>query len=281
MPELQLGFHTTFALKKEDLQKVLRAADEPQGLQGKLDDLMQRTGLGNKKVGPVRSWAVRCGLVQGHRLSPEGRVVMAHDPELRSPVTDWLMHFYLSFGDKGLSPVPQSPAEWGGWTWLVYQFLPAHFTFSVENLVYEAGLVFERETSKNLEKNLRYALRAYTEPQALAACQFVQELSNTQYATGEARLPHPYLVGYFLAKLWERDYGDVTSVITEDVCHHPMGLAPLLGLEPTSLQDQLDKLEVYGLVEQRRTVPPHQLVRRWDRAIALLEQAYAQSNPTR
>jgi len=275
MYKLQLGFHTTFALKKEDLVKTVSVAAEPPGLQGSLDSLISRTGLGNKKVGPMKSWAIRSGLVSDASLSPEGKIVLAQDPYLNSPITEWLMHFYLSFGDKGLATPPEDPAEWGGWTWFVYSFLPNYFTFTTENLTYEASEVFQDETRQKLEKNLRYVLRAYTEAEALESIQFLQQLDNSKYVAGEARLPNPYLVAYFLAKLWERDHNSATSVLTDDIRQHKMGLAPVLGLEPTSLQDQLDKLEVFGLIEQRRTVPPFQIVRRWDNPLTLLEQAYA------
>jgi len=265
----------TFALKKDDLLKILKAASEENGLDDSLENLMERTGLGNKKVGPMKSWAIRAGLVQDDKLSPEGSLILEKDPYLESPLTDWFMHFYLSFGDKGLATPSDNPADWGGWTWFVYSFLPEYFTFTTENLIYEASQVFEDETSAKLEKNFRYVLRAYTEPEALESIQFLQALDGKKYIAGEARLPNPYMVGYFLAKLWERDFGDATSVVTDDILNHPMGLAPLLGLEPATLQDQLDKLEIFGIIEQRRTVPPFQTVRRWDSPLALLEQAYA------
>lgn len=275
MPRLQLSFHGNQAsLNKEDLLKIVREASKEQGLKDSQENLMLRTGLGNKKVTPMKSWARRSGLVSGDRLTPEGKLILANDPYLQSPITDWYMHFYLSFGDNGLAPPPANPADWGGWTWFVYSFLPEYFTFNTSNLFYEAGQAFPDDT-KQLEKNLRYVLRAYTEPQALEACQFLQKLDDSKYIAGEAQLPSPYLVGYFLAKLWQRDFGDTTSVVTDDILNHKLGLAPLLGLEPTTLQEQLDKLEIFGLIEQRRTVPPFQTVRRWESPLALLEQAYA------
>lgn len=275
MAILQLSFHGTFALKKEDIIKILEAAQEEKGLNDTRQSLVDRTSLGNEKVSRIKSWAIRSGLVHQNRLSREAKKVLAKDSYLKSPVTDWFMHFHLSFGDKGLATPPESPAEWGGWTWFVYSFLPEQFTFSTDNLVYEASQVFEDETSKKLEKNFRYVLRAYTESEALESCQFIQSMSVGKYLAGEASLPNPYLMCYFLAKLWERDYGDTTSVVTDEVLNHKMGLAPVLGLEPATLQQQLDKLEAFGLVEQRRTVPPFQIVRRWDNPLSLLDQAYA------
>lgn len=273
MPKLQLSFHTTFALKKDDVLKILTAANEAQGLDGSLDNLMERTGLGNKKVGPIKSWAIRSGLVRDNFLTPEGKIILAKDPYLQSPITDWYMHFHLSFGDNGLATPPDTPADWGGWTWFIYTFLPEYFTFNTANLFYEAGQTFS-DDAKQIEKNLRYVLRAYTEPEALAACQFLQKIDTTKYIAGEAQLPNPYLIGYFLAKLWERDFGDTTSIVTDDILNHKMGLAPLLGLESATLQEQLDKLEIFGLTEQWRTVPPFQTIRRWQSPLELLNQAY-------
>jgi len=273
MPKLQLSFHTTFALKKNDVLKILTAANEAQGLDGSLDNLMERTGLGNKKVGPIKSWAIRSGLVRDNFLTPEGKIILAKDPYLQSPITDWYMHFHLSFGDNGLATPPDTPADWGGWTWFIYTFLPEYFTFNTANLFYEAGQTFS-DDAKQIEKNLRYVLRAYTEPEALAACQFLQKIDTTKYIAGEAQLPNPYLIGYFLAKLWERDFGDTTSIVTDDILNHKMGLAPLLGLESATLQEQLDKLEIFGLTEQWRTVPPFQTIRRWQSPLELLNQAY-------
>lgn len=275
MPKLQLSFHTSFALKKEDLKKILRAAREDPGLHDSLENLIKKTGLGNKKVGPMKSWAARSGLVNRNKLTLEADRILANDPYLKSLITDWFIHFYLSFGDQGLTSLPKAPEEWGGWPWFVYSFLPEQFTFRTESLIYEASQVFEDETSKNLEKNLRFVLRAYTESEALESCNFIQNISKSKYVAGEAVLPNPYLICYFLAKLWQRDYGNTTSVVTDEVLNHKMGLAPVLGLEPATLQQQLDKLEIFGLIEQRRTVPPFQIVRRWDSPISLLEQAYA------
>jgi hypothetical protein len=281
MPDLQLSFHGTFALKKEDLAKILQAAIKEKGLKDSREGLMDETKLGNEKVLRIKSWAVRSGLATKTSLTPEGQLVLERDPYLKSLITDWLMHFYLSFGGKGLQPTPSDPAEWGGWSWFIYRFLPNYFSFTVENLIYEARSFFSDETDARLEKNFRYVLRAYTEEQALASCQVLQAMGGEsskgkeKYIAGEAILPNPYLIGYFLAKLWERDYGQTTSIVTDDILHHSMGLTQVLGLEPATLQAQIDKLEIFGLLEQRRTVPPFQIIRRWDNPLTLLEEAYA------
>lgn len=273
MAELQLSFHGTFALKKEDFIKILNAATEEKGLNEPKKNLIERTGLGNEKVLRIKSWAIRSGLVKNNRLSPEGEVVWRLDRYLESVVTDWLMHFYLSFGDKGLAEPPKDPADWGGWSYFIYTFLPEYSTFTSNDLLHYSALIFNEETPKNLTKNFKIVLRAYTESQALASCKFIT-LEEDQFCAGKPRLPNPYLVGYFLAKLWERDFQGEGSVLTESILSHKMGLAPVLGLKAEALQEQLNTLEAYGIIEQRRAVPPFQVIPRWNEPLALLEKAY-------
>lgn len=273
MPKLQLSFHTTFALKKEDLLKILKAASEEKGLNDSLENLMQRTSLGNRKVKPMIAWATRAGLIKDKRLSPEGEIVLKLDPLLESMITDWLMHFYLSFSGHGLTQPPKDLNEWGGWTYLIYTFLPQQRSFTIDELHHHSTLIFAEEQPQSLVKNFRMVLRAYTEPQALAACKFLT-LGGDKYQGGNARLPNPYLVGYFLAKLWGRDFDSQGSVLTESIQEQKMGLAPVLGISFEALQEQLNALEAYGIIEQRRAVPPFQVVSRWDNPLLLLEKAY-------
>ncbi len=93
MPNIQLHFNGNFALKKEDLRKILQAAAEEKGLNDDLQGLMDRTSLGNAKIGRMKSWAIRAGLVKDNRLSPEGEIVWRVDSDLESTITGWLMHF--------------------------------------------------------------------------------------------------------------------------------------------------------------------------------------------
>jgi Protein of unknown function (DUF4007) len=275
MPELQLSFHGTFALKKDDLIKILHAAREEIGLGNNRQDLVDRTGLGVEKVLRIKSWAIRAGLVNNNSLSPEGKIVLEKDPELKSSITDWLMHFYLSLGDKGLQSLPDDPADWGGWTYFVYKFLPQNRIFTHNELVSYGSFVFEQETAQKLTKNFKILLRAYTEDQALASCKFLT-LEGEQFTINDNNLclPNPYMLGYILSKLWERDFPNKDSVLTESLLSHPMGLAPVLGITPTQTQEQLNILETHGIIEQRRAVPPFQVLPRWDNPLALLEKAY-------
>ena len=289
MPELQLSFHGTFVLKKEDLLKILQIATEEKGLVGSRQELIERTGLGNEKVLRIKGWAIRSGLVSGDRLSPEGELVWNYDQSLRSPITDWLMHFYLSLGTQGhktykgagktLLPPPENPATWGGWTYFVYSFLPQYPTFTLPQLVQHSARAFEQETEKRLIENFIVLLKTYALPlnrnelSPLRSCRFLT-LADDQFSTGQANLPNPYLIGYFLAKLWERDFGNATSVLTNDILKQPLGLSAVFGVPTETLQSSLDHLETIGIIEQRRAVSPAQIIRRWEDPLILLEKAY-------
>jgi len=273
MTKIQLHFNGNFSLKKEEIKRILNAASETEGLKDTLQNLMEKTGLGNAKVGKIKTWSVRAGLIKDNYLSPEGKIVLKHDPNLQSIITDWLMHFYLSFGNQGLNKIPENPADWGGWTYFVYTFLPKNLTFTKNTLDKNSISIFE-EPDQVISQRMKYILRAYTEQQALANCQFIKEIKSDYYESGNPNLPNSYLIGYLLAKLWQRDFGQETSVLTEEIIKQKMGILPVLGIQPESLQQHLNAIESLGIIEQRRTVAPYQIIRRWDNPLTLLEKAY-------
>jgi len=279
MPEFNLSFHGTFALKKEDILRMLKVAEEEKGANDTKQDLMSRTGLGNEKVLRIKAWSIRSGLVDRitGKLTPQGAIVRKHDPYLQSPITDWLMHFYLSFGDHGLAAPPSDAAEWGGWTWFIYTFLPTHPSFSRSTLDNAANQIYETEKkkAKSISDDLLKVLKAYTDKKdALSQINFLQSPEKDRYTAGAPKLANVYLIGYLLAKIWERDFSSRQSVIIDEIIKHPIGLAPVLGLHPHDLQARLDLLEAYGLLEQNRTVPPYQAIARWNSPLDLLQKAY-------
>ncbi len=274
MPEFNLSFHGTFALKKEDILRMLKVAEEEKGADDNKQNLMSRTGLGNEKVLRIKAWSIRSGLVDREtgKLTPQGAIARKHDPYLQSPITDWLMHFYLSFSDKGLATPPPDPAEWGGWTWFVYSFLPQRKTFTRQELESYAGSVFTK-AAKNIAKDLNILLRAYTEPHALFGCGFVKAIEKDKFAVGQANQPNDYLIAYLLSQLWERDFGDTNSVQTREILQQTLGLTEVLGINADSLQTILDRLEAKAIIEQNRAVSPAETVRRWHNPLDLLEKA--------
>lgn len=74
MTKLQLHFNSNFALKKEEVSRVLQAASEEKGLNDELPNLMDRTSLGNAKVGRIKSWAIRAGLIKHIALAQKEKL---------------------------------------------------------------------------------------------------------------------------------------------------------------------------------------------------------------
>ncbi|MBF2068022.1 MAG: DUF4007 family protein [Calothrix sp. C42_A2020_038] len=273
MARLEMHFNGTFAFKREEVSRILKAASEEKALDDTLESLMERTNLGNAKVGKIKSWAERGGLVKGKYLTPEGKLVCKLDPYLESNITCWIIHFYLSFGSKGLQKPPNIPDDWGGWPYFIYTFLPQYKVFTATDLLNCGSAIFE-EKSDVISQRFSFILRAYTEPYALASCGFLTKQGDEYYAYN-TNLENCYLVGYFLAKLWERDFGATTSVLTDDILNQKMGLAPVLGIDASTLQSCLNQMEILAIIEQRRAVSPAQIIRRWDDPMTLLEKAYA------
>ena len=273
MNKLQLGFHTTFAFRKAEVARLLGLAARPGGLPVSAAALVSETGFGTKKVGPVKSWAIRAGLIEGNAVTEAGRVIFEADPFLRSKTSEWLMHFNLSFGSNGFEPPPPRADDWGGWPYFIFDFLPSHPEFTLETLVRAAESVFD-DPYKLLKANFPYLLRAYTDLDALSGCAALAITPQGSYRLGAKELPPNSLIAYLLSKLWQRDFGETESVLTSDVREHHMGLAPLLCVSRLEFDGVLDRLSGDGYVEQRRTVAPYQLVRRWGDSTELLKRAF-------
>ena len=288
MPELNLSFHTSFSLKKEEILQIIKVAEEEEkGTKDSKKNLMAKTGLGNKKVSPVKTWSIRSGLVDREtgKLTPQGAIARKHDPYLQSPVTDWLMHFQLSLSEEGLKEKdkPQTPderaipANFGGWQWFIFTFLPNHQNFSRNTLDHAANQIYETDNkkAKSISDDLLKVLKAYTDKKdTLAQISFLKSSAKDQYIAGEATLPPDELIAYFLAKICERDFQSLSQINSDRLLQHPYGLAPILGISTDKVQDLLDHLSGKGIIEQYKTVPPFQIIPRWNEPLDLLEKAY-------
>ncbi|MFN9062914.1 MAG: hypothetical protein ACK5WL_23620, partial [Pseudanabaena sp.] len=118
-------------------------------------------------------------------------------------------------------------------------------------------------------------LKAYTDKKdALSQINFLKSSTKDQYIAGEATLPPDELIAYFLAMICKRDFKDLSQINSDRILHHPYGLGSLLGISPDKVQDLLDRLSGKGIIEQYKTVPPFQIIPRWNEPLDLLEKAY-------
>lgn len=230
----------------------------------------------------ARQWAIAANLLNEQGLTPEGTLVIGKDPYLEATVTDWLIHFHVSSGDRSL------------WKYFVYEFLSEHSEFSQVELSESCIHVFQSESPETLRKNAQLILKTYAEKGALARSQFLTPVGKN-YSIGHPDLSNPYTVGYLLAKVWERDFQKQPAVLVDAIVDAEKGLTSVLGINKEQLRQQLDVLARHGVIEQRSakphlsdTRPPiktevelsYQVYRCWETSIELLEKAYEQDMAT-
>jgi hypothetical protein len=85
-------------------------------------------------------------------------------------------------------------------------------------------------------------------------------------------LPKAELLSYFLAKLWQRDFGDRDTVPLTQLLQQPMGLASILGM--SDLLPCLQLLETQGLLRQSDQQGDLMITCSWQNPLHLLKKAY-------
>jgi Protein of unknown function (DUF4007) len=291
MPTSDLS--TLSALNKEDLQRLLRHLATDGFLASSLE-LSKQTGLKEYKLRSLKHWATRSGLIMQNALTPVGRLVVTKDPYLETNVTDWLIHFHLSLGDHTWQKLSENMADWDVWSYIVYYFLPSHKIFSFDDLLNAITVTFTNLSQEKLKKIIRLVLQTYTDSKAITNCKFLFKQQD-RFTTGNANLSNPYTIGYLLARIWERDFSSKNSVLVDDVFATPFGLANVLGINESQLRQQLDVLATHEIIEQRSAKPhltgkktqkkqdtesSYQVIRCWNNAQELLEQAYGNDTAT-
>jgi hypothetical protein len=265
----------TRPLKKADLRLLLLAiAEAPLGVS--LDSLAGQTGLTPAAFRNATQWAQATQLLDERGLTPEGKLVITKDPYLEATVTDWLMHFHLSLGDRSL------------WRYFVYEFLSEHSSFTQDEFLNHCIEVFTIESPDQLKKSVQLILKTYMEPQAIAKNKFLTQ-ENNRYIVGNPDLSNFYVTGYLLAKSWERHFKSQSIVLIDQIISIEMGLLNTLGINQEKLRQQLNILANREII-QRRSTKLHlvdskpqvreddesssQVYRCWETATELLEKAY-------
>lgn len=252
-----------------------------------ISKIATQTGLSQQRASNAKQWAVLGNFLNIEGLTYEGHLALEKDPYLEATVTDWLIHFFCSFGGYGLQAQPQNLVSWGLWSYFIYDFLPSHSTFTEAELTQSASQYFE---DGKLSDRIQVLLKSYLKEAAIANCGFLT-YENSLYATGTPRLENTYTVGYLLASIWKRDFNNQSSILISDLISSPMGLCQLLAINKAELYKQMDRLAELDIIEQR-SAKPHRLgdkperrqnkedqyvvVRHWDTPFDLLTKAYEQ-----
>jgi len=271
-------------LNKADLRQCLAAwAEQPEA---SIATVATQIGLSRQRVKSAQQWALLSNLLNLKGLTDVGKLALEKDPYLEATVTDWVIHFFSSLSDNGLQNQPENPSDWGFATFVIYDFLLANPSFTQEELAQSAASSLESDVGAYI----KIWLKTYTQRDGLANCQFLTHNKNS-YTTGNPNLQNPHTVGYLLANIWARDFGQQSSLLVGDLINSPMGLAAVLGIQELQLREQLDRLAELEIIEQRsakphkmgtqperrqQEEPSYMVVRCWDDSLELLAKAYEQ-----
>lgn len=207
----------TMPLNKADMKRCLAIWAEQPG--ASISAVSTQTDLRRQRVSNAKQWATLGNLLDSRGLTAEGKLALQKDPYLEATVTDWLIHFFSSLSGRGLQPQPEGFAAWGIWTYFVYQFLPEHTTFTQVDLSQAASKYFEKS---KIDDRLKALLKTYTRGNAIANCNFLSQ-NDGHYTTGTPNLQNAYTVGYLLANIWQRDFGDHSSVLVSEILSECFG----------------------------------------------------------
>ena len=250
---LARNFHRTFKPERSYLSALLRYAAA--GKSGSLEEISNHTGIptgsSSGKVQPTIDYCTGMGLLRSKKtttnyafsLTPFGRVVLAEDPFLSNPVTQWLAHLQLCHPRKGAD--------------LWYQV----FVEGMETL----GMDFSRQT---LERHLRtvYAtagrnpigpvLGAYTDEAAFMGAGVLTE-KDDQIHRAAAPLTTESRRGYaaWLAQLLVDFFPDTHHIPVTD-WERACGWKRATGWHPSTAADMLAEAEHLGVLAVDRHMQP-------------------------
>ena len=166
-------FHGSFGLNRERMAGILRAALKDPGLRDQ--EIAEPFGYNAPFTARYRSWLHKTGMIEMRypiRLTEMGKSVYDHDPGLESLPTQWFLHHELT----------TDPDRTEAWHYFVNEFLPAHKTFSKDDLL--AGLTEKLRShsekhfgpgSKLNKVILRKLLECYTAEEALGGLKLITE----------------------------------------------------------------------------------------------------------
>jgi len=273
--KMDLSFHQNFRLERNNIAKILKCIKDNPTITNV--EIYEATGIGigkdpqHGKVLPTILYSLYGGLImkeqvdgQRHlKLSDVGEIVFDNDSYLRKRVSHWVMHYHLSRMD--------SDAE--AWAFFIHEFLQHHGSFTRKEL--EAALAEKFEGKATVKSiNPGVLLSCYIdEENALGKLRLLRERKRGEYFRATPNIPNAYLVGYLLAEIWDRQHPTSTTVSSASLLKTGH-LAPTLGVDEVSLQEQLDEMTALGIIEQMRAVAPFQVVKLWNDKLELLKAAY-------
>lgn len=269
---MNLYFHEGFKLERENLTKILSLISRNPQITNVQIAEEAGIGIGKKesqgKVKPTINYGKYGGLLKesetnGARqlnFTDVGKVILANDPSLRKPTTQWVIHYHLS----------KNNSEAGVWTFFIHDFLPKNGEFGRSQL--EDALV-NRFQVKPRSTGLGALLNCYVGGSGLERIRLVREQAKSKYARAQSYIPNAYTVAYILAEIWEAQHPE-RSMVDPAQLLEPGHLATTMNLSEREVTSWLNELSAFGIVKQMREAPPYQVARQWRDKLELLQKSY-------
>jgi hypothetical protein len=265
---LGISFHETLPLRRANIAQVLTLS-QTQKLTP--TNITSATSLGTNEVKATPRFMQATGLLDNNTLTPFGNAVLAHDPNLDSPTTLWLLHYHL------VAPHHTAPAYWRH---LVLNSLRLGVTITSENLAQDIG-AFQRsiDSKEFAEGTLRSSasvfLSAYSQESALGGLGILQKIQDNtnSYVMGTLTEVPWRAVAYALADFWEGVWGDRNQIPYSDVMATD-GPTALLLLDSGTMGQHLTRMRQENLIEVQRVARPWTAARNWKSKNDLLETLY-------
>ena len=241
---MTIGFAQTFPLDRSILSKALTGfLSEPRMAKEKQ---MSKLGIGSRAVEGYTRWLSIMGLRDSAKkeLTPLGKLIARHDPQLEQNGTKWVLHYRLSS-----DPTPHG-AE--AWYHCVNHFLPtrAQFTRSElkRSLEEESGI--RTGNRKGPAADLGLILTCYTSQQALGELEIIQLADGkTQlYRRGIPQSIPPLVIAYVLYDQRERLYPESTTVSIPEVLTAGGNIGKIFLMNRRQLEEALAWLQAEGYI---------------------------------
>lgn len=275
---MKVDFHKSFNLERDNISKILVFVSEnPTADRFKI---AEETGIGigartsDGKVRPTIQYAIYSGLFTDESanskndilLTEAGKIILEKDPRLKSAVTQWAMHYFLS----------RTENEAMVWSFFAHEFLPRHDEFEIETLRSELSQKFDKLTADNIKDYRKILAACYTDRNGLVKTGLLGSYAKDSYIRGNTNQTEKYfkyLAAYVLAEIWEAKHSD-KSMVEPQILRESGHLKTTLNLTDGDLQNCLDEMSAIGAIAQMREAPPFQVVRRWTDKFDFLRRAF-------
>ncbi len=121
-------FHGSFGLNRRYMAGVLKALVTDHSLSA--TDIAKSFGYKAPFTNKYKAWLQKTGILEGVKLTENGKIIFEKDPKLESLVTQWYMHHELT----------KNATEAEAWHFFIKEFLPQNSTFTKDLLEVSLGM---------------------------------------------------------------------------------------------------------------------------------------------